>query len=264
MPQISVAIMTSNNADTLEAACDSAAWADELVILVDENSSDETLTIAQRRADRCETHPWQGFTKQRQILVDMCKHDWVMILDGDETCCPQLMDEIKTMPAEMFEAHDLMMIRRRNYLFGRAVRAWWPDWQNRLMQRKRVTWTDEAIHDRREVSHRSRIKHLRGWLEHKQHSDAGFADYFSGQRLDSRLMVAAAQMHQRGKRCHGWDLLFRPWAAFVKSYFIKRGFIDGTFGLLVAQKSAISTQLKYAALWAYQQDPKRYAKNENR
>jgi (heptosyl)LPS beta-1,4-glucosyltransferase len=64
--------------------------------------------------------------------------------------------------------------------------------------------------------------------------------------------MVARQMHERGKRCHWYDLVFRPRLAFLKSFIFKRGFLDGTWGLLVAQKSAVSTQLKYAALWAVQ------------
>ena len=63
-------------------------------------------------------------------------------------------------------------------------------------------------------------------------------------------MMVARQMHERGKRAHVWDLLFRPWLAFLKFYILKRGFLDGAFGLLIAQKAAVSAQLKYAALWS--------------
>ena len=64
--------------------------------------------------------------------------------------------------------------------------------------------------------------------------------------------MVARQMYVRGKRCHWWDVILRPWMAHFKSFVIKRGFLDGTFGWLVAQKTASGTQLKYAALWTIQ------------
>src|SRR5690606_8000276 len=94
---------------------------------------------------------------------------------------------------------------------------------------------------------------LKGWLEHKRYSDAGFSDYFSGKRMDERLLMVAREMHAQGKRCRWYDLVFRPRIAFWKFYLLKRGFLDGSFGLLIAQKAAVSVQLKYAALWAVQQ-----------
>jgi hypothetical protein len=64
--------------------------------------------------------------------------------------------------------------------------------------------------------------------------------------------MVAEQMHARGRRCRPWDLLLRPPMAFFRFYVLKRGFLDGTFGLLIAQKAWRGTQLKYAALWAVQ------------
>ena len=75
--------------------------------------------------------------------------------------------------------------------------------------------------------------------------------------MDERLLMVARQMHDHGRRCHWWDLVFRPRLAFIKSFVVKRGFLDGTFGLLIAQKAAVSTQLKYAALWAVEEDQNR-------
>ena len=95
---------------------------------------------------------------------------------------------------------------------------------------------------------------LKGGLSTKRVSSAHFSDYFSGSRLDSRLLKVAEQMYGRGKRAKWTDLLFRPAGAFFKFYFLKCGFLDGKFGLLIAQKASVSVQLKYAALWAVQQE----------
>ena len=59
-------------------------------------------------------------------------------------------------------------------------------------------------------------------------------------------------MHANGKRVGFVGLWLRPKLAFFKFFILKRGFLDGGFGLLIAQKAQVSTQLKYAALWAVQ------------
>ena len=250
-PPISVVICCANAADTLEQACKSAAWADELII-VDSGSEDDTARIAQQHADRYVLEPWRGYTGQKQFAAELCRNDWIFFLDGDELCSAELVRELQGIDASTLERYDLLLVPRRNYVMGRLVRAWWPDRLTRLFHRRRCRWSPHALHDVRLPSDPSRVRKLRGWLEHKRYSQAGFSDYFSGKRMDERLLMVARQMHQRGKRCHWWDLVFRPRAAFWKSYLIKRGFLDGTFGLLIAQKSAVSTQLKYAALWVVQ------------
>lgn len=251
MARISVVICCANAADTLEQACRSARWADELVV-VDSGSTDDTARIAKQLADRYALEPWRGYNHQKRFGADLCRNDWVFVLDGDEAFSPPLIKELEAITDATLQRCDVLMVRRRNYVMGRPVRSWWPDWQSRLIHRRRCTWPDEVLHEARLPSDPARRGRLRGWIEHKRHSAAGFADYFSGWRMDERLLMVARQMHSRGKRCHWWDLVLRPWVSFWKFYLLKRGFMDGVFGLLIAQKAAVSTQLKYAALWAVQ------------
>ena len=263
MVPISVVICCANVADTLEAACASAGWADELII-VDSGSTDATAQISQRLATRYVQEPWRGYGGQKKFAAELCRNDWVFFLDGDEECSPELAAELAALtPAEM-DRLDLLLVPRRNYVVGRLVRAWWPDRITRIFHRRRCTWDDEVLHDTRQPSDPRRVRKLRGWLIHKRHSGAGFSDYFSGRRLDERLLMVARQMHERGKRCHWWDLIFRPGLTFWKSLLFKRGILDGIFGLLIAQKSAVSTQLKYAALWFVQEEERRKSRGGGR
>jgi len=253
MAAISVVICCGNSADTLEAACRSAQWADELIV-VDSGSTDATPEIGRRHAHRYLVEPWRGYAGQKLFAQELCRHDWVFFLDSDEECSPQLAAELQHLSPADLERYDLLLVPRRNFIMGRPVRAWWPDRLTRVYHRRRCTWDRQVLHDTRAASDPARVGKLRGWIEHKRTSAAGFADYFSGRRLDERLLLVARQMHARGRRCRWWDLLLRPWGDFWKFYLLKRGFLDGTFGLLIAQKAAVSTQLKYAALWAVQNE----------
>ena len=253
MPKLSVIICCANSEATLGPACESVTWADELIV-VDSGSQDRTPEIAQAHADQYVVEPWRGYGGQKQFATELASNDWIVFLDGDEACSPQLAEEWQGFTEAQLEKLDLLMVPRKNYILGRYVRGWWPDRLTRIFHRRRVSWDDQVLHDTRHASDPSRVRNLAGWIEHKRESDAGFSDYFSGKRMDERLMMVARQMHDRGKRARAWDLLLRPWLAFVKFYIIKRGFLDGAFGLLIAQKAAVSTQLKYAALWAIQND----------
>ncbi len=253
MPAISIIICCADAEATLGPACESARWADELIV-VDSGSKDRTPEITRVYADRYVVEPWRGYGGQKKFAAELAKNDWIFFLDGDEECSPQLAEEWKRFTGARLEALDLLMVPRKNYILGRYVRGWWPDRLTRIFHRGRVTWDDEVLHDTRKPSDPSRVRNLSGWIEHKRISDAGFSDYFSGKRMDERLLMVAQQMYDRGKRVRVWDLVLRPYMAFIKFYILKRGFLDGTFGLLIAQKAAVSTQLKYAALWSIQND----------
>ncbi|MBB6430908.1 glycosyltransferase family 2 protein [Algisphaera agarilytica] len=256
MAKISVVICCANAEATLPAAVASVKWADELVI-VDSGSEDRTAEIAQAAADVYRLEPWRGYTGQKKFGTELAANDWVLVLDGDEEVSPKLAQQIQALTDGELDGLDVVYCNRRNWVMGRPVRAWWPDRQSRLIHRGRTHWPEEALHDTREPSDPSRTKRLSGHLEHKRVGFDGlesWSDYFSGKRLDERVLMVARQMHAQGKRASWASLALRPYMAFIKFYFIKRGFLDGTFGLLIAQKAAFSVQLKYAALWAVQQE----------
>lgn len=250
VPPLTVIIACANVEETLAAACESVTWADELIV-VDSGSTDATGEIAKRYTPRYYVEPWRGYGGQKKWAAELATHDWVFFLDGDEECSPQLRDEWARFTQAELDGLDLLLVPRRNYLMGRYARAWSPDRLTRIFHRRRVTWDDSVLHDTRAPSHPSRVRKLGGWIEHKR-VGGSWGDYFSGKRYDERLLMVARQMHEKGKRAHWWDLLLRPWAAFLKFYLLKGGWRDGTFGLLVAQKSAVGVQLRYAALWAVQ------------
>ncbi|MFA9477153.1 glycosyltransferase family 2 protein [Phycisphaerales bacterium AB-hyl4] len=253
MTKISVVMISFNAGELIEPALRSARWADEIVV-VDSGSTDGTPAIGRRYANRFLHEDWRGFTAQKQFAVSLASNDWVFILDQDEEISPELAAQIQALDDDVLSRCDLFEVRRRNYAMGRPVRAWWPDHQSRLFHRGRCRWADEAIHDRRHPSEPGRTAKLTGWLEHRRHCREGFFDFNVGRISADRLRRAVMQMHDRGKLCHWWDVFIHPTAAFIKSYFMKRGFLDGVFGFMVARQQAHTTYLRYAALWAIQHD----------
>ena len=242
---------------SLAATLASVGWVDQVLVLLDDRTGDGSAGVAERWAvdhpninTVVRLEPWRGFSGSKEHGATLSRNDWILVVDADEEVSPLLREQVLALDAADFEAFDLGYVRRRNWVLGRRVRAWWPDWQNRLWHRGRVTWGDEALHDKRDAAE-DRKRRFTGWLEHKR-IGGDWSDYFSGGRQDARIGLVAEQMYRRGKRVGPVGLFCRPIGAFFKFYVLKRGFLDGAFGLLIAQKAAVSTQLKYAALWSTQ------------
>ena len=242
---------------SLEATLDSVDWVDQVLVLLDDRTTDNSRGIAEAWAarhpgvdTRIRLEPWRGFSGSKEHGATLARNDWILVVDADEEVSPRLRDQLRLLKSADWESFDLGYVRRRNWVLGRRVRAWWPDWQNRVWHRGRVTWGDEVLHDKRDAAE-DRKRRFSGWLEHKR-VGGDWTDYFSGDRQDARIGLVAEQMYGRGKRVGAIGLFCRPLGAFFKFYVLKRGFLDGAFGLLIAQKAAVSTQLKYAALWSVQ------------
>lgn len=254
MIKISAVIICHNEEDVIGQACQSCSWADELIV-IDSGSTDNTKKIAEKYTDKFIYNKWPGYAKQKEYGMSLCSNDWVFLLDADETCCPDLGDILKSLPEEYYDIYDVISIKRRNFIKGEHIYAWDPDWQSRFVNRKRCYWPEKVLHEKIESLSHNKAKYLKlnqGYIEHKKYSTTWWNDYFSGERYDKRFTSYAIELHKNGVRVGWFDMIFRPLFAFFKSYILKGGFRNGLLGLLIAQKSYVSVQLKYAAIWFYQ------------
>src|SRR5215211_8544570 len=113
--QISATIITFNEESNIKAACESVAWADEIVV-VDSNSTDATREVAEGCGARVILNAWPGFGAQKQFAVEQAQHEWIFSLDADERVSDQLRDSIaalKTKPEA--EVADGYLISRRTF-----------------------------------------------------------------------------------------------------------------------------------------------------
>src|SRR5215470_14299977 len=99
--QITATIITYNEELNIEAACESVAWADEIVV-VDSNSTDATRELAAASGARVITNAWPGFGAQKQFALEQAKHDWIFSLDADE----RISEELKTSIEELRKEPD--------------------------------------------------------------------------------------------------------------------------------------------------------------
>src|SRR3989442_14119976 len=94
--QITATIITLNEADNIRAACESVAWADEILV-VDSESTDATREIAADCGARVIVNAWPGFAAQKQFAVDAANHNWIFSLDADERVSQELLTSIEKL-----------------------------------------------------------------------------------------------------------------------------------------------------------------------
>jgi glycosyltransferase involved in cell wall biosynthesis len=249
--KITTTIITFNEESNIQAACESVAWADEIVV-VDSESSDRTRELAIAAGARVITNRWPGFSVQKQLAVDQSKHDWIFSLDADERVTDILMKSIGDLKQKSEkELADGYRIARRTYYQGRWIRGggWYPDRQLRLFRKSAGQWKQRHIHESVEMNDGARVETLSGDLLHYTARDAAYHHKMIGERY---APLAALQMLEEGRRTSPLTIATAAPAAFVRSLILKAGFRDGLAGWSIASFAAHHAFLKHLMLWEMQ------------
>lgn len=242
-PELSVVVSAKDEAVRIADCVRSAAWADEVVVVVDERTKDDTAALARAEGARVVVEPWHGgFAAQKAAAVEHAGGRWVFVLDADERFTPALAEEVRRA-VRSGEASAYEVCRKNH--FGRVwVRhgGWWPDWTLRLFRRGAARFDGRLVHER--LVCEGRVGRLRSPLLHYTYE--GAVDFLTRSAVYAEL--AARQMWRNGRRARAWDILLRPPATFLRMYLLRAGFLDGMTGLALARLYAAYTLAKYHRL----------------
>ncbi|MGF1698044.1 glycosyltransferase family 2 protein [Vibrio lamellibrachiae] len=248
---IAAVIITKNEQSSLRQCLESLRWVDEIII-VDSGSTDATESIAREFTEHFYVNAdWPGFGKQKQLAQSYAKSDWILAVDADERIDEILRDNILDMlqsPPEntMFDLNEL------TWVFGRFLKhSGWYYRHVRLYPNRLTTYNDNLVHESVIIPKDCKIAELDGDILH-----------YSYQNINHYLVKSAGyakawadQRQAKGKKATLSQGFIHALGCFLKMYVLKRGFLDGKQGFLIAVLSAHSTFVKYADLWARDNDP---------
>lgn len=247
--KISAVIIAKNEEKSIRKAIESVRWADE-VIVVDSESTDSTRELAEELGARVITQPWLGFGAQKQFATDQASNDWIFSLDADEIVSESLSHEIVTLKHGT-HGSDGYEIPRLSYYMDRPIRhgGWYPDRQLRLFDRGKGKWKDVLVHESFQMHPESKIARLNGDIVHRSVENAAHHHRMIGERY---APLAAEQMFADGRRTSVLRITTAGWLAFIQTYFLKAGIIDGFPGFCIAYFAAHHAFLKHLILWELQ------------
>lgn len=241
MQKISAYIVAFNEAEKIKAAVESVLWADEVVV-IDSNSQDKTAEIATGLGARVVQVPFRGFGDLRNQAVEACQFDWIFSLDSDERCTREVRDEILGLLAGQ-PPHDVYLVPRRNYMMGRWIRGsgWYPNFRTPQLFRKGcLRYTALSVHEGYEVLGGKPMGTLHNAIW--QFPFRNLAEVL--RKADRYSTLGAVKLE--GKRVTMASAVGHGLWAFLKHYFLKRGFIDGWAGFVIAFGNFEGTFYRYA------------------
>jgi len=248
--RLSVAVIAWNEEDRLRACLESAAWADELIV-IDAESTDKTVQVAREFTDKIWVRPWAGFAAQKNFALEQATGEWVLSLDADERVTGELRERIGRIVRANGPA-DGYSIPRKNVFWGAWVRhgGLYPDYQLRLFRREAGRFADSAVHE--SVAVAGHVETLAEPLLH--HSYRGLEDFVA--RSNRYSTLAAQEIVGRGGRVGLAGLALRPLARFLSMYVLKLGFLDGWRGFVLAVLYSNYVFLRMAKAWEARRGPR--------
>jgi glycosyltransferase involved in cell wall biosynthesis len=247
--RLSVIVITRNEKANISDCLESLAFADEIVVL-DNSSTDGTADIARSLGARVSvSEDWPGFGPQKNRALDLATGDWVLSIDADERVSPALRDEILQTIATMPRQSVFSIPRLSSYCGQYMMHSGWnPDFVVRLFRRGTVRFSDDLVHER--LLTQGPIVRLKAKLLH-----LSFPDFESVLDKVNRYSTAGAKsMHKNGRSSSLWGAIGHGAWAFIRTYIVRRGFLDGQLGLALAISNAEGTYYRYAKRWLMQRN----------
>ncbi|MDR5731529.1 glycosyltransferase family 2 protein [Caballeronia sp. LZ025] len=241
---LGIAIITHNAAARLAQCLDSVSFADDIVV-IDGSSTDATVDIAKAHGARVLIRrEWPGFGPQKNRALDALSTDWVLSIDADEVVTPELAASIRA--AMDNPRADVYAVDRLSSFCGQWIRhsGWYPDWIPRLFKRGCARFSDDLVHERLVVQSGTPVARLEGKLLHYSYED--FETVL--RKLDAYSTAGALQRHAAGKRGSLGIAITRGFWAFVRTYVLRRGFLDGRAGFMIAVFNAQTVYYRFVKL----------------
>jgi glycosyltransferase involved in cell wall biosynthesis len=248
--EISAVLITLNEERRLARALESLAGVADEILVVDSGSTDRTLDIAAEHRARVLSHPWEGYSGQKNFAASQATYPWILSLDADEVVTPELAVQLRELKAHGPGGAAGFRMPRLAWYRGRWIRhsGWYPDLKLRLYDRRRGRWIGDYVHERVEVD--GPVRDLRGDLQH--FTCDSLAEHF---RTTDRYTTLAAQEAYANSvgtasilpRAVAMTVLAPPWK-FLETYFFRHGFRDGVPGLVIAGMAAFYVFWKYSKL----------------
>jgi glycosyltransferase involved in cell wall biosynthesis len=238
--KISVTIITGNEEENIVECLESVKWADE-IILVDSESKDKTVELAATFTEKIFIRKWEGYAAQKKFAMEKAANEWVLSVDADERVTKELAEEILS---EDLSRYDGYKIRRENYFIGKQITGcgWGNDYQVRLFNKNKTRLSDRMVHEGFIVD--GKVGELKKSIIH--YSYRNLKDGFA--KINEYSSLEADEKAQR-KKISGLRVVFYPLWAFLQHYFIRKGFKDGTHGLMVSLMHAMTKLQVYMKIW---------------
>lgn len=250
--ELSVVIITFNEEKNIGRCLNSVQEVADEILVVDSFSSDRTREICEEHGASFIQNEFKGHIEQKNFACSKSKYNYILSLDADESLSIELGKSIVDLKKN-WKKDAYSMNRLTNYC-GKWIyhTGWYPDRKIRLFRKGTGAWGGINPHDRFIPNKEIELGHLEGNILHYSY----YTKEEHLQQIHKFSSIGASELYKKGRHSNNFKIAYKSLARFVKSYFIKLGFLDGTAGFTISRLSAYANYLKYSKLLDLQNEKK--------
>jgi glycosyltransferase involved in cell wall biosynthesis len=238
---ISVTVFSFNDEDKIEKCLSALSGFDE-VIVVDTGSTDRTKELALQFPNvRLFFSPFIGFGPLHNLAISYATHDWILSIDSDEILSPEAFKELQAIS---LDPNNVYAFSRWNFFGGKRVTTcgWHSETIVRLFCKAKTRFTNDLVHEKVVIANLTTVL-LKGAIFHYSYRTVD--DFLIKMRRYSDLFV---EQNIGKKKSSLFKAILKSWAAFFRSYILKRGIFGGKEGYIISRYNADVAYYKYLKL----------------
>ena len=241
--KLSVGLITFNEENRIGKTIDAIRDIADEIIIVDSESKDRTVEIAEFKGAKVFVEKWKGYGPQKNSVLEKCQGEWVLLLDADEVVSPELKEKIKSIINDEKPSSDVYKIKLRNIAFGKEIKfGGWDDYVIRLWKNGKVKISNREVHEQYQTE--SKIEKINEKIIHYTYDS--IEEFL--EKLNRYTSQSATEYIKHKKSASFLKIYSKMLFRFVKMYIFQFGVLDGYEGYLLAKYSSIYTMTKYTKL----------------
>ena len=246
---LSAVLLTKNEEKKLPKCLKALKFCDE-VIMIDDNSTDNTISIARKFGAKIYRRDMNlDFATQSNYGIKKAKGDWTLLVDADEIVSPELASEILSMCHPALDAgsrarFSAFSFPRHDYFMGRLLK--YGETGNsrvtRLVKKGKGEWS-RRVHPNLKVD--GKVSELNSPILHYPHEKIN--EFVKSVNRWSEWHALA--LKEEGKKSLLLKVFLWPPLKFINNYLYKGGFNDGTPGFIHATLMSLHSFLAWSILY---------------
>lgn len=247
--KISVALATYNEEANIADCIESLGKVADEIVVVDGTSSDKTAEIATSLGAKViKTSNKAMFHINKNMAINNCRGDWVLLMDADERISAKLAQEIREV-VWASPAQNGFWINRKNWFLGGFLQKGgaYPDSVIRLFRKGYGRLPEITVHEQVEI--KGEVGHLKADILH--FADPSFERYLK--RAISYTDETAKKIEKSDPGRGAFQVInymvTKPALTFLNIYFRHKGYQDGFRGFVWALFSASHHFFAYVKYW---------------